>query len=82
MTCMSKKNVFCHRRNSGSSSGNGGSIGTPSIFIYNEAGKLVKNFDGETPVGGYSESDVILNGIDGLKPKTPKQFKLWKEQYY
>ncbi len=27
-----------------------GSIGTPSIFIYSEAGKLVKNFDGETPV--------------------------------
>ncbi|HQQ95675.1 MAG TPA: redoxin domain-containing protein [Cyclobacteriaceae bacterium] len=27
-----------------------GSIGTPSIFIYDDAGKLVKNFDGETPV--------------------------------
>ncbi len=27
-----------------------GSIGTPSIFIYSDEGKLVKQFDGETPV--------------------------------
>ncbi len=27
-----------------------GSIGTPSIFVYSEEGKLVKRFDGETPV--------------------------------
>jgi peroxiredoxin len=28
-----------------------GSIGTPSIFVYSQEGKLIKQFDGETPVG-------------------------------